>query len=70
MKRFCPLRLLLHHIYKKIMVEVNASGPPHASNMWLWVSKGVLPVEYFSSKESSVLSVNFFENHKTVETLK
>ena len=36
-----PSRLL------KIVVGVRAPGPSHALKLWLGVSKGMLPVEYF-----------------------
>ena len=35
-----------------IVVEVKAMGPPHVLKLWLGVSKGMLPVEYFRSNRS------------------
>ena len=30
----------------KIVLEMKALGPPHVLELWLAVSKGMLPVEY------------------------
>ena len=32
----------------KIVVELEALGPPHVLELWLGVSKGMLPVKYFA----------------------
>ena len=41
-----PSRQFIDHIKKKIVVEVNASQPPHVLELWMVVSKGMLPVVY------------------------
>ena len=39
--------------FLKIVVEVKAPGPPHILQLWLGVSKGMLPVKYFRSNKTS-----------------
>ena len=39
--------------FLKIVVEVKASGPRHVIQLWLGVSKDMLPVRYFRSNNSS-----------------
>ena len=47
--------LVLHHISWKIVVEVNASGPPHVLGLWMGAGKDMLPVKYFFSNKASFL---------------
>ena len=39
---------------KHFMVEVNTLGPPHVIKLRLGLSKGMLPVRYFCSNNSSL----------------
>ena len=52
-----------------IVMEVKASGPPYVLELWSVVSKGVLPVKYFSSNRNPFCVSLFFEDHKTVTKL-
>ena len=52
------------------VVEVEALGPPHVLKLWLWLSKGILPVKYFCSNNVCLVSVEFNEDHKTVKKLR
>ena len=46
----------------KIVVEVKALGLSHVLKLWLWVRKGMLPVEYFCSNKAPFLcQLNFME---------
>ena len=53
-----------------IMVDVIGSGPPHVLELWLWVSKGMLPVRYFRSTMPLFVSLEFHGDHKTVTILR
>ena len=53
-----------------IVIDVKGSGLPHVLELWLGVSKGMLPVKYFCSNKASFLSVEFFQDHKTVTKLR
>ena len=48
------------------VVEVKASVPRNALNVWLGVSKGMFLVRYFCSLKYSFVSVRFHVDHKTV----
>ena len=48
-----PPRLVFTPHFLKIVVEVTTWGPPHLSKLWLWVSKGMLPVIYFCYDKAS-----------------
>ena len=39
-------------------------GPPHILTVWLWVSKGVLPVKYFCP-QTYFVPVEFHGDHMT-----
>ena len=46
----------------KIVVEAKAEGPPHVLLLWLWVSKGMLPVKVLFLQQSLHLcQSNFME---------
>ena len=45
---------------------MQASGPPHVLELWLGISKGMLPVKYFRCNKASFVSVEFHGDHKTV----
>ena len=47
------------------MVEVKASAALHVLELWLGVSKGMLPVKYFCSTKFLLVSVEFHGDHKT-----
>ena len=56
-----PRACFLPH-FLLIVVEVKAFGPPHVSNMWLGVSKCMLPVKYFCTNKASFLcQLNFMQ---------
>ena len=56
--------------FKKIAVEVNILTQPHILQLWLGVSKGILPVKYFHSVKLFFVSVEFNDDHKTVSMLR
>ena len=43
---FLPSLVIPPH-FLNIVVELNASGPPHVFILWLGVGKRMLPVKYF-----------------------
>ena len=49
---FLPSRASFSTTFPKIVVEVEALGPPHVLKLWLWVSKGMLPIKYFWSTKT------------------
>ena len=51
-------------------MEVKASGPPHVLEMWLGVSKGMLPVKCVRSNKAFFMLVEFHGDHKTVIKLR
>ena len=50
---FLPSRASFPPHFLKIVVGVNVLGPPHVLILWLWVSKGMLPVSFFHSNKAS-----------------
>ena len=59
---FLPSRASSPTHFSKIVIEVKASGSPHILKLWLGVSKGMLPAEYFHSNKASFLcQLNFME---------
>ena len=46
---------LTPHVIETV-IEVKASTLPHVLIVWLEVSKGILPVKYFSNKASFYIS--------------
>ena len=59
-----------HHISKKIMVEVKAFRPPHVLKLWLLISKGMLPVKYFTPTKPLFVSVKFHGDHETATMMR
>ena len=47
-----PKQVYFQH-FLQIVLAVMASGPPHVLQLWLGVSKGMLPVKYICSDISS-----------------
>ena len=56
--------------FMKIVVEVNTSGRPHVSKLWLEVSKGVLPVKCSCYSKSFFVSIESCEHQQTVMKLR
>ena len=50
---FLPTQARSTPHFLKIVVEEKAVAPPHVLNLWLGVSKGMLPVKYISSNKAS-----------------
>ena len=50
----CPQKLLLAPRFLDIVVDVDVTGPPHISKLWLGVNSDLLPVKYFHPKKSFV----------------
>ena len=50
---FLPSRACLHPAFLIIMIEVKALRLPHDLDLWLWVSKGMLPVSRHCFNKSS-----------------
>ena len=70
MKPSSPPGLVFPPHFLIIVIEVNASGPPHVLELWLWVGKGMLPVKYLCSNKASFMSVEFHGDHRTVTELR
>ena len=49
----CSPELVFTQRFLQIVVLVKASGPPHVLVLWLGVTKGMLPVRYFSFNKAS-----------------
>ena len=58
---FLPPELVFPPHFLKIVVELKASGPPHVLELWLGVSKGMLPVKYFCSTKPLFCQSNLME---------
>ena len=50
----CPPKLLLTPHFLDIVVNVDVTGPPHISKLWLGVNSDLLPVKYFLPEKSFV----------------
>ena len=50
---FLPSRASFSPHFLEIKVKLKASGPSHVLELWLGVSKGMLPVKYFRSNKAS-----------------
>ena len=57
-------------IFLKLCDEVKATKPPHVLELWLMVSKGMLPVKYLRSNKTCLMSVDCHEDHKMVTRLR
>ena len=44
--------------FLRIVIEVMTSGLPQVSNLWLGVSKGMLPVRHLAQKILTIVAVN------------
>ena len=49
---FLPFRTTFYTTFLRNCVQVKTSGPPHVVGLWLGVSEGMLPVEYYGRGES------------------
>ena len=49
---------------------VEVKGQPQALKLWMWVSKGILPVEYFCSNEDLCVSVEIHGDHEMVTEMR
>ena len=56
----CPPKVVFPLHVLKIMVQVKVSGPPHPLEVWLGVSKNILPVKYSCFNKSSFLCQSNF----------
>ena len=50
---FLPSGASVFTTFLRMLVEVNALGRPHVLELWLRVSKGMLPVRYFCYNKAS-----------------
>ena len=53
-----------------VVVELKASGPPHVFELWLGVSKVMLPVEYFCSNKASFVLAELNEDYETATKMR
>ena len=63
MQQSCLNKLVFAPHFKKIVMacggpKVLTLGPPHALILWLWVSKGLLPIKYSATTNTLCVSLS------------
>ena len=60
---FQPPRASFTPYFTTIVIEVKASGPSHLLNLWLGVSKGMLPAKHLCTTKPLFMPSEFHEDH-------
>ena len=67
---FQPSRASFTSHFLQIVVEMKPLALSHVLELWLGVSKGMLPVEYLTPTNHLFMSVKFCGDHNTVTVLR